>query len=86
MIRKRGKMGQPVKNGTRYEKCTLAISVFFQNSPFCFNFCNYITNVEKEKPGASVTYNYIEEKIRWFISRLLWRKTKLMISEIWLKN
>ena len=24
MIRKRGKMGLPVKNGTRYKKCTLA--------------------------------------------------------------
>ena len=23
MIRKRGKTGQPVKNGTRYKKCTL---------------------------------------------------------------
>ena len=23
MIKKRGKMGQPVKNGTRYKKCTL---------------------------------------------------------------
>ena len=24
MFKKRGKMGQPVKNGTRYKKCTLA--------------------------------------------------------------
>ena len=23
MFKKRGKMGQPVKNGTRYKKCTL---------------------------------------------------------------
>ena len=27
MIRKRGKMGQPVKNGTRYKKCTLVICI-----------------------------------------------------------
>ena len=27
MNRKRGKMGQPVKNGTRYKKCTLGSTV-----------------------------------------------------------
>ena len=25
MFKKRGKMGQPVKNGTRYKKCTLVV-------------------------------------------------------------
>ena len=28
MFKKRGKMGQPVKNGTRYKKCTLATFSF----------------------------------------------------------
>ena len=44
MIRKRGEMSQPVKNGTQYEKCTLAgfsmarsiLAVHNPKKPFLF--------------------------------------------------
>ena len=52
MIRKRGKMGQPDKNGTRYEKCTLALMVFRN---FWLNSLNFYKN------SADITISWEEE-------------------------
>ena len=54
MFKKRGKVGQPVKNGTRYKKCTLrGLKISFADQIACLIVRN---NQKKKIPSILVTF------------------------------